>query len=210
MFSPGLALVFTAIFLVTGGYALVRLVELLATRDRGGSRIGELGHLLMSLGMLAMTWGVAGGAWQVVVFGVLAVWFVRRLLLPPAGHERYVEAYHAVMAATMVWMVAAMPVLMASGDGGGGHHHGGGATPFRVGAVTFVLVVVSLASAAFWLVRVVRPVPDGGCSPAALPDGGSGSVAVAARPVVAVVGSRLDAGCHLLMSLGMAGMLLVM
>ncbi|GLZ54553.1 DUF5134 domain-containing protein [Actinomycetospora sp. NBRC 106378] len=207
MFSPGATLVFTAIFLVTGGYALVRIAQLLVTRDRDGSRVGELAHLLMSLGMLAMTWGVTGGVLEVVAFGVLTVWFVRRLLLP-AGHERHVEAYHAAMSATMVWMLAAMPALMASGDDAGSHHHGGSAMPFPTGAVTFVLVVVSLAAAAFWLVRIVRPVPGEGCAPAVLAD--AGSVAVAARPVVATVGSRLDAGCHLLMSLGMAGMLLAM
>ncbi|MCD2189837.1 DUF5134 domain-containing protein [Actinomycetospora soli] len=226
MFSPALTLLFTVAFLATAGYSLVRLVALLATGDRGGSRVGELAHLLMSLAMLAMTWGLTGapsspgGALQIVVFAVLTVWFVRRIVWPPAGHERHVEGYHAAMCAAMAWMVAAMPALMGAPDGAsGGHHHGGGAAvggpPGWVTGVTEILAVVSLAALAFWLVRVVRRVPGGGCGPApAVPDDGPGRVALATRPSVATVraavGPRLDAGCHLVMSAGMAVMLLVM
>ncbi|WP_433799039.1 DUF5134 domain-containing protein [Actinomycetospora sp. CA-084318] len=235
MFSPALTLLFTVAFVATAGYALVRLVALLSTGDRDGSRVGELAHLLMSLAMLAMTRGLTGapsspdGALQIVVFTVLTAWFVRRVVRPPAGHERWVEGYHAAMCAAMAWMVAAMPALMGgsssgSPGGSGGHHHGGDATaagtPAWVTGVTEVLAVVALAALAFWSVRVVRPVPGGGCgrAPQARSDAGSGPVAVATRPSVATVratvraavGPRLDAGCHLVMSAGMALMLLVM
>ncbi len=233
MFSPVLTLLLSVVFLLTGGWSLVRLAELIATGDHGGSRVAELAHLLMSLAMLAMTWGVTGGpttpgaVLQIVVFTVLTAWFVRRVLLPPTGHRRLVESYHAAMCAAMVWMVAAMPQIMGtsmSGDGGGGHHHGGSGsgatmvpvvTPGWVTGLTWAFAVVSLAAAAFWLLRVVRPVGRGcGPAPEGFPDAGSGPVAVATRPagtaLRTAVGPRLDAGCHLLMSVGMAVMLLVM
>nr|WP_281376434.1 DUF5134 domain-containing protein [Actinomycetospora corticicola] len=207
---------------------------MIATGDHGGSRVAELAHLLMSLAMLAMTWGVTGGpttpgaVLQILVFTVLTAWFVRRVLLPPPGHRRLVEGYHAAMCAAMVWMVAAMPQIMGtsmSGDGGGGHHHGGSGpvatmvpvvTPGWVTGLTWAFAVVSLAAAASWLLRVVRPVVGRGCGPVpgGVPDAGSGPVAVATRPAVmsvrAAIAPRLDAGCHLLMSAGMAVMLLVM
>lgn len=232
MFSPVFTVLLTVAFLVTGGYALVRLAGLIATGDHGGSRVAELAHLLMSLAMLAMTWGWTGGpttpgaVLQIVTFTALTAWFVRRVLLPPAGHERLVEGSHAATTAAMVWMVAAMPRIMGtspSSGGAAGHHHGGAdhgaaavtiVTPGWVTGLTWAFVVVSLAAAVFWLLRIVRPAPRPVRVPSPLPDDGSGPVAVATRPaaaaVRAAVGPRLDAGCHLLMGAGTAAMLIAM
>ncbi len=80
------------------------------------------------------------------------------------------------------------------------------------------LVVFLAAGAVFWAVRAWRggtePVPD------ELPAGGdvAGGAATAVRTrtargrvgLAALTGARQDAGCHLLMKVGMAGMLLAM
>ena len=219
-----LALVFTAVFLATGVYSLVRLAELGAGGDRGDSRAAELTHLVMSLAMIAMAWAWTGGptspsgVLQIVVFGAATVWFALRALTP--GHPRAVAGYHVVMNAAMVWMVAAMPQIMGmtmSGDSEGGHHHGGSAsgagsvaiaTPPWVAAVTWLFAALLLGTAVLWALRVRRPAaPADGVGQG--PDEAPGGVAVATRATTGL-GARLDAGCHLLMSLGMAGMLVAM
>lgn len=223
VFSPMLSLVFTAVFLATAVYSLVRLAELGAIGDRSGSRAAELTHLVMSLAMIAMAWAWTGGptspsgVLQIVVFGAATVWFALRALTP--GHPRAVAGYHVVMNAAMVWMVAAMPQIMGmsmSGDPSGGHHHGGSssaagsvaiATPAWVAAVTWLFAGLLLVTAVLWALRVRRPAAAD-CAGQG-PDEIAGGVAVAARPATGL-GARLDAGCHLLMSLGMAGMLVAM
>jgi hypothetical protein len=94
----------------------------------------------------------------------------------------------------MVWMLAAMPLLMGpmGGETSGGHsHHGSGeampmpmgstAIPGWVQAVSWVAVVVLVAVAVWWLVRAVRVDRD-----------------------------RSHLCCHGVMSVGMALMLAVM
>ena len=223
VFSPMLALVFTAVFLATGVYSLVRLAELGATGDRSGSRAAELTHLVMSLAMIAMAWAWTGGptspsgVLQIVVFGATTVWFALRARTP--GHPRAVAGYHVVMNAAMVWMVAAMPQIMGmtmSGDASDGHHGGSAsgagsvaiATPAWVAALTWLFAGLLLVTAVLWALRVRLPAAQTGCAGQG-PDEARGGVAVATRPVTGL-GARLDAGCHLLMSLGMAGMLVAM
>ncbi|MFC5062880.1 DUF5134 domain-containing protein [Actinomycetospora atypica] len=229
MFSPTLSLVFTAVFLATAVYSLVRLAELGATGDRDGSRAAELTHLVMSLAMIAMAWAWTGGPTspsgmlQLVVFGAATLWFATRALTP--GHPRAVAGYHVVMNAAMVWMVAAMPQIMGmstSGDSSGGHHHGGSspagagavavATPVWVAVVTWLFAALLLGTAVLWALRVRRPAAEPSCAgrgPDEAAGGSAGGAAVAVRPTTGL-GARLDAGCHLLMSLGMAGMLVAM
>lgn len=145
----------------------------------------------------------------------------------------------------MVWMVAAMPVLM-SGSGmhmdvpaGGGAHgdhasmagmagmHGAdgpagmdvsgvGGPPIWARLITLVFVVLLVAAMAMWSARLFRPPvvpvsPSGVRSSVAVSDT---ATAVVTRPapsgVARMTGPRLDAACHLLMSLGMAAALLAM
>lgn len=224
VFSPMLSLVFTAVFLATGVYSLVRLAELGATGDRSGSRAAELTHLVMSLAMIAMAWAWTGGpaspsgVLQIVVFGAATVWFALRARTP--GHPRAVAGHHVVMNAAMVWMVAAMPQIMGmsmSADASGDHHHGGTssgagsvaiATPAWVTTLTWLFAGMLLVTAVLWALRVRRPAASADCATQG-PDEARGGVAVVARPGTGL-GARLDAGCHLLMSLGMAGMLVAM
>ena len=175
------------------------------------------------------------GVLQIVVFGLFGIWFLARLALPVGDHSRATEGYHLVANAAMVWMVAAMPQIMSSGapDGAGttgtaGMPGMGGmsgpvaaaptppSTPSWVVAVSVVLAVLLLAGAVLWATRVVRPGAVGGCAGASVAgesvsEGAAGSVALAVAPTrTRSTSARLDACCHVLMSLGMAGMLLAM
>jgi hypothetical protein len=228
--STAVSLVFTVVFVATGGYSLVRLALLTAGTVPGGDRLAELSHLLMSLAMVGMATGwtggptSAGGILQLVLFGLLTVWFLGRTAAPAPGHGRVGDAYHLLMVAAMVWMVAAMPQLMgmtgaASAGGAHAHHHGGTAealtphavaieTPPWVLAVNGVFVVVLAAAAVWWGRRAVRSRTRTGASTGPAPGGG---VATRAVPGLArLTGPRTDACCHLLMSLGMGAMLLAM
>lgn len=233
--------VFTIVFAVTGGYSLVRLASQVAGTGHDGEPVIELAHLLMSLAMIGMTWGWSSGPGsnsgivQILVFGLLTAWFAGHLLARDSRHGRSVTAYHLIMNAAMVWMVAAMPLLMAgmSADDatGGGHHDDmadmpgmsdasassaahAATTPGWATAVSLVLAAALAVFALSWAWRAAR----GDAHPAHTHDGntvasivGGGGVALAVRPTrVLRTGARLDSCCHLLMSLGMASMLFTM
>ncbi|MEJ3652944.1 DUF5134 domain-containing protein [Actinomycetes bacterium KLBMP 9759] len=242
--SMVLTFVFTVVYVVTGGYALVRLALIVSGESSGEDRLAELCHLLMSLAMIAMAWGTGDGGLartlQIGVFAGFAVWFLARALLGGRGHGRAPGVLHASASAAMVWMVAAMPLIMGmpmpagGGDGDGGGHagHGGhsaaageqvaGAAgvpaPGWVVAVTVAFAAVLLAGAVFWAARLwtARLWAARAAAPAALPvpalvGAGGGATAVEARHgLTALAGPRQDLVCHLLMSLGMAGMLVAM
>jgi hypothetical protein len=254
-----LTVLFTAAFTVTGLYSLVRFAALTAGVTDHGDRVAELSHLLMSLAMIAMTWAWSGGPdsasgiLQIVVFGLFGLYFLARAIRPNGGHHgRSESAHHLVMAAVMVWMVAAMAVLRGSSGMSGDAHasHGsmtgmdgmsgmagmtgmggtrgvdgmsmsGSATPYWATVVSIVLVALLATAAGLWMTRAVlpsritEPAPESAPTDA-LPEARAvarprGAVVVAAPSGVArIIGPRLDAGCHLLMSLGMAGLLLAM
>jgi hypothetical protein len=229
--SPTLLVALTAVFAVTGGYSLARISALASGAATDGDRMAELSHLLMSIAMLGMTWGwtgepgTPGGVVQLVVFGLLGFWFLVRVLHPD-GHRRVGSAYHLVVQVAMVWMVAAMPTLMGMGGAapatatpdhaGHGAAEGMGemagmgmssAPPLWMQVVTVAFVVLLCAAALAWAAIAVRPAVRPALVP--VPAGSTGQPPPEpnqARPT----GTRIDAGCHFLMSLGMAGMLLAM
>ncbi|MFR9805468.1 DUF5134 domain-containing protein [Pseudonocardia sp. RS010] len=261
--SPTTSWTFTLVFALTGAYSAVRFTLLTSGAERDGDRVAEFAHLLMSLAMIGMAWawtgrpGGPGATVQIVVFGLLALWFLTRAARRATGHGRVSDAYHLVTAAAMVWMVAAMPQIMGmttavgpaghAGHGSAAPNTGGadgpmsGATPLWVTIVTWTFVVLLGAAAVLWATRAVRAGSPGratqrsgvavvpseptarseSCVPLAPPSSvpeGSGPVpaeqAVAGPPLrtgsTRLTSPRVDAGCHLLMSLGMAGMLLAM
>lgn len=223
--SVVLTVVFTLVFTVTAAYALLRFA---GSGDRApGDRLVTLFHLLMSLAMVAMAWAwtggpaTPGGIVQILVFGGFTLWFAARTATPAAAHGRVAGAYHLVTGAAMTWMVAAMPLMMgasmvgASGAAGGHAAHAGAdaaggagalapdaARPPWVTVVSLAFVVLLLVAVAWSAAQLAR---DGDAAPLDGPDAGGGT-AVRTRPAVA----RTDAAAHLLMSLGMAGMLLAM
>src|SRR5882757_8455617 len=204
--SVPLSVLLTVIFAVTGAYSLLRWASLRAdVAGHHGDRVAELSHLVMSVAMIAMVWaygGPIGNAAQIVLFTVLAGYFLTRLPVGRRGARLTgcpAPGFHLLMCASMVWMVAAMPLLMRGmpADSTGGHVHdlpmgGGGSagqdgqppapTPTWAVVVTVALSVALLVAAGYWLRRAVgdpaRPgVPVGAEVPV-----GAGVAAPAERP----------------------------
>lgn len=194
-------LVLTLAFAVTG---VVCVLDLMRRHRRAGTDAGgvsdadvvDITHAVMSGAMILMIWVMVSDAvtWaQMILFAIFAL-----ALLPVFGRSRTLPgrvdlAGHLVLGAAMIWMLAAMPALMAGADtdggGGGGHagHGGGGAestltvTPGWVDAVNAGFVVLCAGAAVWWMYRLV-----------------------------AVRTHRLHRFCHVVMAAGMAAILLLM
>lgn len=174
------SVILTALFAATGGYALWRwsgAVSARAVRPETDALPGvspdpviDLNQVLMSAAMVIMIWWPSGpiGSWlQVAVFAVFAV--IMALSGRPAGpgvRHRAGSVAHVIMNLAMVWMLAAMPLLMPRSAGAaGGHHHGAGGGPIgpAVGqaplwavAVSWLATGVTVAVAVWWAVRAIR------------------------------------------------------
>jgi Domain of unknown function (DUF5134) len=186
--SVPLSVALTVLFALSGGYSLLRWASLRAgVAGHHGDPVAELSHLLMSLGMIAMVWaygGSTGNAVQLVAYLALSGYFLTRLRRGGvAGHPGCpAPGFHLLMSGSMVWMVAAMPLLMAGmtmGSGGGMQMDGmtmGGdtgpatpsvtTTPGWAVALTWVFIAGLVAGAGFWLRRVLpaRPAASTGVS----------------------------------------------
>ncbi|WP_295010412.1 DUF5134 domain-containing protein [uncultured Microbacterium sp.] len=190
-------IVLTLLFVFTGA---VCARELIVRRGRPRTQSGvsddaviDITHLVMSAAMILMLWVMVIDAvtWaQVALFAVFALALVPAFRTSRDGAARISLAGHVVLDAAMIWMLAAMPLLMSDMPmSGGGHaaHHGGMAmaeptpTPVWADVVNGVFIVLCLAVALWWAVQLVR-----------------------------VRGHRLHASCHLLMGAGMAAMLWLM
>ena len=204
--SVPIAVTLTVLFTLTGAYALARWSAAVSARAPAAHRTAELAHVVMSAAMVVMTWTWYGstGLWvQIALFTVFGAFFavttVRGIHCGRPG--RVAGAAHGLMAGAMVWMLAAMPVIMptaVSASGGGGHEgHGGshgahgasgadhtmhaGQAGWAV-AVTVVLCVALLVAAGFWAARSVSGSPragdpwtpdDPGAVPVAAPSAGA-------------------------------------
>ena len=155
----------------------------------------HLNHGLMSIAMIVMVWVYVIDAvtWaQVALFGIFAL-----SLFPLFGRTKKLAGKvdlvsHIAMDAAMIWMLAAMTLLMA-GDMGDesssahASHHGGGAgemisaTPVWADVVNVVFIVASAAATLWWLCRFLG-----------------------------VRGHRLHSLCHTVMAAGMGVMLFLM
>lgn len=111
-----------ALFVLTGGFYLIRLI-----RDRNrDDRILNLTHLLMSIMMIMMPFGwsvrIPAGV-PILTFTAAALWYVHLLLFRPHAVSETVDShhsarprllYHTGMMLAMVWMA----VIMAPVPGG--------------------------------------------------------------------------------------------
>lgn len=220
----------TAAFVATGGYALLRWASLRAgVAGHHGDEIAELCHLLMSLAMIGMVYGYAGpvvDVVQIVGFGAFALYFLprwvdgRRRTRPSAAHGCRGAGHHFVMSAAMVWMVAAMPLLMGpmtSGSSGGHVGHGGSdmATTTSVPAapapgwalaVSWVVIALLVVGAGFWAREsLLAPVNSPDREPVLVGAGPTDTSGPGTpHPVARALTQRTDAACHCLMSLAMA------
>ena len=224
--SLPLAIALSAVYILTGAYALVRWSATMTGPLPAARRTAELAHLLMCVAMLVMTWswaGTAGVIAQIVLFSVFTGYFALEVVrgYRTGTHGCAGGSAHALMAAAMVWMLAAMPLIMpmpavASAGGHGAHGgHGGGDAGMDMGApsepagwavvVTLVVCAALLAGSAFWAARALRGRTVLHLAPAV-----AEAPAVVPPSVHRMLGARTDACCHALMGLGMVAMLAAM
>ncbi|NGN96052.1 DUF5134 domain-containing protein [Nocardioides sp. KC13] len=200
MVEPPWDLLLTGAFVITGTLGVWTLVVGPdRTGPRGRSRLDayavlHVNHAAMSAAMIAMIWVIAWGVavWaQVALFALLAVALLPALRRAGDRARRADLVGHLALNAAMIWMLAAMPVLMAgthatSVEGHAGH--GGAAAPTPAGhapgwavAVNAVFIAVCVAGLFWWLLRAT-----------------------------AVRRHRLPAAAHGLMAAGMGAMLVLM
>lgn len=219
-------------------FSLTAVHGLLLCSRAWSARPGTLGpddkpvafaHLAMSLAMIAMVYMWGGhSAYQVqlIVFGALGGYFLLRAggLLRFGGADtqrRKALGYHALMAGSMVWMVAAMTTMTghvwAGGPGGHDGHAGGSGgaeghpdveAPSWTVVVTLVLIGALAASTVAW--AAARPAPARVLVGSGAPASDSTLENPGPDNVVSSPVNRLSGLGHALMSAGMIAMLLVM
>ncbi|GAB2525085.1 MAG TPA: DUF5134 domain-containing protein [Microbacterium sp.] len=164
----------------------------------GGEILIDLNHLLMSAAMIWMAWSMESefALWaQAGLFTVLTIALLPSIRRGETAAQRVDLVGHVLLNAAMVWMLAAMPLLMA----GMGMSHApeagmttghetvadGGltlmSTPAWADAINACFVVLSVAAFGWWAYRFI-----------------------ASRH------HRLHVACHATMAAGMAAMLLLM
>lgn len=206
MISSPVNVALTLAFCVTGLYCLVHLISTRRNATVAGSsalsdeHVVDVNHVIMSAAMILMTWVMIDDVllWtQVIVFAVLALSLVPNLQRAAGVTGRLDVVGHLLLDVAMIWMLAAMPLLMAGmdhGDGAGhGDHgsHGGpgghglemstAVTPAWADVVNLGFVVTCGVVALWWLFRVVT-----------------------------VSRHRWHAACHALMAVAMGVMLVAM
>lgn len=221
---------FCAVMLATSAYCVSRLVFARLWRRPMNNDV-NVAHVAMGIGMGAMLVPrlnfLPKGVWE-AIFAILALWFASRSALfvarrglegteadPDHLHKHHVSHYltHLVMSGAMLYMFAetnpattshtatsstASMVGMAGATGGDG------------AGFTLLLVVVLLASAVWHTDSLPRfAVPAGASALVAGADVGEpGSVLASSRGTW--LAPRLEMGCHILMCITMAYMLVLM
>lgn len=190
-------LLLTVLFATTGLWCAVDLFTHRARTAEGAlsqHALIDLNHLVMSAAMILMIWVsvIDAVTWaQVAIFAIFALALLPSVFADDAVAQRISVADHVALNAAMIWMLLAMPMLMAGmtmvSGGDSGHHHGGDtadmptSTPAWVDVVNVLFVVISTAAAAWWIVALLRQ-----------------------------RGKHLHDGCYAAMAAGMALMLVVM
>lgn len=145
-----LTLMFVFSGVVCGGYLIVdRLPNRHGHNDVVTDTVVNANHLLMSIGMILMTWipVTVLPELQIVLFSAFGLAFLGLLWRVRHTVGRVDLVGHVVLNAAMVWMVAAMGLLMAEMMGM--------TTPGWVDAVNLVFVIASAAVGVWQLTRLV-------------------------------------------------------
>ncbi|MFJ2755997.1 DUF5134 domain-containing protein [Nocardioides sp. NPDC087217] len=161
MVDPPWDLLLTVAFVLTGTAGIWILV---VCPPSGGETVLHLNHAAMSAAMILMIWVIVSDAavWaQVAIFAVLTMALVPALRGASDRARRADVVGHLALNAAMIWMLAAMPLLMADVGGLEGHAgHGSAAAIAPAGhapgwaiAVNSGFVVVCAAGVLWWLVR---------------------------------------------------------
>lgn len=168
MVDPPWDLVLTLAFVLTGTLGIWILV---VRPPCGGETLLHLNHAAMSAAMILMIWVIVSdvAVWaQGALFGILSLALLSALRRASGRAGRADMIGHLALNAAMIWMLAAMPLLMTQVHPGGlGGHAGHGSAvaiapaghaPGWAIAVNSLFVAVCAAGALWWLVRatVVR------------------------------------------------------
>jgi hypothetical protein len=132
---------------------------LVARRGRWTSTVNHLLHLVMSLAMILMAWGVGMSLPTVgpMIFFLLAgVWFAGAAgRMSTATGDRLTNGYYAVMMAAMAWMFVAMNGKLPSRLGHSSDHAQSAAAAIDMSATDVPAHEMSPAEpAAEWIVNV--------------------------------------------------------
>lgn len=161
MVDPPWDLLLTVAFVLTGTAGIWILV---VCPPSSTETVLHLNHAVMSAAMILMIWVIVSdvAVWaQVALFAVLALALLPALRRASDGARRADLVGHLGLNAAMIWMLAAMPLLMADVGGLEGHAgHGSavaiapaGDTPAWAIAVNSLFVAVCAAGVLWWLVR---------------------------------------------------------
>ncbi|MEJ1089938.1 DUF5134 domain-containing protein [Microbacterium sp. Mu-80] len=196
-------LILTLTFVFTGFVCAIDLAGRLGRAQRKHARFGGeiligLNHFLMSAAMIWMTWSMESelALWaQAGLFAVLTIMLLPLLRRTKSAAQRIDLIGHVLLNAAMIWMLAAMPLLMA----GMGMSHAPEAgmttghetvadagltmmsTPAWADAINACFVALSVAAFGWWAYRFITSRHH-----------------------------RLHVACHAVMAAGMAAMLLLM
>ncbi|MET0236413.1 MAG: DUF5134 domain-containing protein [Kibdelosporangium sp.] len=140
------------VFALPGLFFTVRCVS----QGSVNERIGDLLHVLMCAGMIAMVLPAVPGIpliGQIVVFSAGTLWFTGLIFVEHGTRHWHrtsgAHAHHAIMMAGMVWMTTIM--AMAGDDA---------AVPFVLTVIAAVLAVLFLVSAGNAVLLTSRTTPE--------------------------------------------------
>ncbi|AMT94782.1 MAG: DUF5134 domain-containing protein [Brevibacterium aurantiacum] len=155
--------------------------------------VADANHFVMSIAMLVMVWTSAGqiATWaQIAFFTAAGAIMVTGLFRTPETAQKITVGFHITLNAAMVWMLAAMPILMNDQMGQNtGHGDMGGSemamtmapTPIWAAPTNWTAIILCAIATCWWAVQSARS-------------------------------RRIDihAFCHALMGFGMTAMLILM
>ncbi|MBC7275703.1 DUF5134 domain-containing protein [Nocardioides sp.] len=163
MVDPPWDLLLTVAFVLTGTAGIWILV---VCPPSGAETVLHLNHAVMSAAMILMIWVIVSdvAVWaQVALFTVLALALLPALRRASDGARRADLVGHLALNAAMIWMLAAMPLLMADVHPGGLEGHAGHGSAAAIGAaadtpgwaitVNSLFVAVCAAGVVWWLVQ---------------------------------------------------------
>ena len=167
MVDPPWDLLLTVAFVLTGTSGIWTLV---VCPGPGGQTVLHVNHTAMSAAMILMIWVIVrdAAAWtQVALFAILTLALLTELRRASDRARRTDLVGHLSLNAAMIWMLAAMPLLMTDAHAAGTHtaghagHSGAAAAlpPTAAAAPGWAIMINSLFVAAcaagviWWLLR---------------------------------------------------------
>ncbi|MFI5623043.1 DUF5134 domain-containing protein [Nocardioides sp. NPDC051685] len=200
MVDPPWDLLLTVAFVLTGTSGIWTLV---VCPGSGGQTVLHVNHTVMSATMILMIWVILRdvAVWaQVAVFVILTLALLPALRRTSSRARRADVVGHLALNAAMIWMLAAMPLLMTNAHADGPHTAGIAGHAGHSGSVAALPPTAAAAAAPGWAI-LVNSLFVAACA--------AGLIWWLLR-AAAVREHRLPALGHGLMATGMGTMLLLM